>query len=185
MGWQLGKGKPVNQTFSVAASPDTVMRDLMNIGSTADGYSVSSMTPTALVLTRSYLPGWALGATLISFWILLGLLFLLVREKENLTISLRQTATGGTEVQISGFATEALQALISMFAANHQALPALPSPAPDAPVSPIAPATAPPAPPTPEATTLDRLQTLKRLHESGELSEDEYAEQRQRLIALL
>ena len=55
----------------------------------ARGCAVVNPSPEHIVVSRSYRPGWAIGAAIFtSLLFLAGLLFLLVKRQEALTISL-------------------------------------------------------------------------------------------------
>jgi hypothetical protein len=75
--------------------------------------AVNTAGPNSLVLTRRFLPTWAIVVAIIgAFFLLLGLLLLLVRTTETLTVTLAE-ADGGTRVTISGLATTEMMARLN------------------------------------------------------------------------
>jgi hypothetical protein len=69
------------------------------------GYTMNTAGSNSLVLTRKYLPTWAIIVAIVGALVmLLGLLALLVRNTESLTIALAEVE-GGTRVTITGVAT--------------------------------------------------------------------------------
>ena len=68
----------------------------------ASGYQLSA-SPGLIVLTRRYRPTWAIVLAIIgAFVFLLGLLFLLVKNTETLTISVMSRGDAGSTVVVGG-----------------------------------------------------------------------------------
>jgi len=98
-------GMFVMNTTEVAAPPEQAMQHLVAAAAGAPGYSILPIGPTTLVLTRKYWPTWVIVVAIVgAFLFLLGLLALLYRETETLTISLTPAPLGAV-VSISGSAT--------------------------------------------------------------------------------
>jgi Uncharacterised protein family UPF0547 len=91
-------------------------------------YTVSMAGAGSLLLTRRYTPTWAIVvAVLGALFFLLGLLALLVKDTETLTITLLP-ADGGTRVTISGIGTHEMltrigSALSTMPALDDETMP--------------------------------------------------------------
>lgn len=165
-------GVNFNQVATVEGDPDSVMQDLVAAASGAQGYSLATGGSGSLVLTRKYTPTWAVVLAIIGLLIfLLGLLFLLVRNTETLTVSLR-AAGSGTEIRISGLATPEMQSRINAVIAAR--------PAPATP-----PTTSLPSglgSPAAQGRVEERLAELDRLQAQGLIEPAEYDEQRERLL---
>jgi hypothetical protein len=69
------------------------------------GYTMNSAGTNSLVLTRKYTPTWAIVVAVIGIIVfLIGLLALLVKNTESLTVTLTEVPEG-TRVNITGVAT--------------------------------------------------------------------------------
>lgn len=89
------------------------MQSFVTAAAGTNGYTLNTAGPNALILTRKFLPTWAIVVAIIgAFFFLLGLLFLLVRTTETLTVTLGE-ADGGTRVTISGLATPEMMARLN------------------------------------------------------------------------
>lgn len=98
-------GGVFNTTVVVGARPEDVMSRLVAATAGAPGYSVSTTGSNSLVLVRKYWPTWVIVIAVIGALIfLVGLLALLLRQTETLTVSLSNDA-GGTRVDVSGLAS--------------------------------------------------------------------------------
>src|SRR5512133_2810452 len=98
-------GGVFNQTEVVPAKPDEVMSRLVAGSAGTPGYSVTTAGPNSLVFIRKYWPTWVIVvAVLGALLFLLGLLALLIRNTETLTVTLKAVA-GGTQVEIRGVAS--------------------------------------------------------------------------------
>jgi hypothetical protein len=112
-------GQPFNYSVRMSAPTGQVMQMLRSIprsGNYFDGYQVQQAMPNSVHITRNYVPMWAAVVAVVFFWCLgLGLLALLLRETEVLTV----TATGDdrkTRLNVSGIATFAVaQAVMSAY----------------------------------------------------------------------
>lgn len=121
-------GQNFNQTNSVAETPEVVSQTLVAAASNVPQYTVNMAGPGSLVLTRRYTPTWAIVVAVIGIlFFLLGLLALLVKDTETLTITL-VPSEGGTRVTISGVGSHEMltrlgSALSAMPALDAEALP--------------------------------------------------------------
>lgn len=98
-------GQIVNETRFVPASPHVVSQAVIAATGGVPDYVVSAPGPGSIVLTRQYRPTWTIVVAVIGFlFFLIGLLALLVKNTEALTLTLSE-ADGGTTVTISGVAT--------------------------------------------------------------------------------
>jgi uncharacterized protein UPF0547 len=115
-------GTPFNKTAAVAETPESVSQTLVAATAADPAYTVSAAGTGAIILTRRYIPTWAIVVAIVGLFIaLLGLLALLYKDTETLTITITPTA-GGSNIAISGLATAEMSARIT---AALNALPAL------------------------------------------------------------
>jgi hypothetical protein len=164
-------GKNYNRIVVVNGDPEATMQDLTAAVSGAQGYTANMGGKGSLVLTRRYTPTWAIVLAIIGLLVfLLGMLFLLVKKTETVSVSLRPVV-GGTEVRVSGVASPELQArLNAVFEAKQ------------------APVVEGGAPATLSASEEalpqleERLARLGKMKEDGLIDESEYAQQRERLL---
>jgi hypothetical protein len=106
-------GQSFTQSLILAEKPETLMQSFVTAAAGANGYTLNTAGPNSLVLTRRFLPTWAIVVAIIgAFFLLLGLLLLLVRTTETLTVTLAE-ADGGTRVTISGLATTEMMARLN------------------------------------------------------------------------
>jgi hypothetical protein len=106
-------GQSFTQSLLLDEKPETLMQSFVTAAAGANGYTLNTAGPNSLVLTRKFLPTWAIVVAIIgAFFLLLGLLFLLVRTTETLTVTLAET-DGGTRVTISGLATPEMMARLN------------------------------------------------------------------------
>lgn len=159
------------------------MQSLLSAVSGAHGYTVNVAGPGSLVLTRKYTPTWAVVLGIIGLLVfLLGVLFFLVKTTETVTVGLREVP-GGTEVRASGVATPELQARFNVVFGGAE----LPSPqkedvAPPSPHHP-SPTSTPMAPAPEEAQPVEkRLARLDQMKSDGLITDEEYGQQRARLL---
>lgn len=123
------------QIAEVGQPADLVMQQFVSATAGASGYTVNQAGNT-LILSRKYTPTWAIVlAVLGALLFLVGLVFLLVKNTETLTISLAQNPTGGTRVSISGQANAdlvgRLNAVLSSLPAEAPPVPAMPAASPE------------------------------------------------------
>jgi hypothetical protein len=95
----------VNQTFVVQASPDGVQPQLVAAAG-ANGYQLAGETYGGFGLRRRRIPVWAIVFAI--FFFPFGLLFLLVKTEDVVTVALERVS-GGTQVSIHGRASAGLQ----------------------------------------------------------------------------
>ena len=145
-------GQPYNTRWVVQAPPETVIQQVTNTVPFCDGYSFQPSGAGSVVLTRKYWPVWVIVVAVAGALLcLIGLLALLYKETETLTVTATEGADG-TQVDIAGVgsseAVGRLNAVLSALPGAHQA--AAPAYAPVTPPPPPlagAPATVPPPPP--------------------------------------
>jgi hypothetical protein len=98
-------GQIVNDSCLVPEPPHVVSQAVIAATAGATDYTVSAPGPGSIVLTRQYRPTWTIVVAIIGFlFFLLGLLALLVKNTEALTLTLTPEE-GGTRVVLSGVAT--------------------------------------------------------------------------------
>jgi hypothetical protein len=98
-------GQIVNETRFVPEPPHAVSQAVIAATGGVPDYVVSAPGPGSIVLTRQYRPTWTIVVAVIGFlFFLIGLLALLVKNTEALTLTLSE-ADGGTTVTITGVAT--------------------------------------------------------------------------------
>ena len=115
------------QTVAVTQQPEQVVQQLAAATAGASGYTVSSAGATTLILTRKYTPTWAIVVAIIGLlFFLVGLLALLVKTTETLTIA--AAATGdGTQITISGAATAEMASRLNAAISGLTGAPASPT----------------------------------------------------------
>jgi hypothetical protein len=102
-------GGVVNETRVVHQPADRVMNQLLASTAGVSGYSLNTAGSNSLILVRRYWPTWVIVvAVLGTLFFLLGLVALVIRETETLTISLSEDAEG-TRIDVSGVASSEMQ----------------------------------------------------------------------------
>lgn len=111
-------GSSVSRTYRVDLSPDAAIQWSLQAVNGVDRATASQAGPNALTVTRKYIPTWAIVVAVIgALLFLIGLLALLYRETETLTITARDNGDGSTTVYVSGMATDLMvQRLDATFA---------------------------------------------------------------------
>jgi Uncharacterised protein family UPF0547 len=145
-------GQPFTYSILVPASPAGTMQSLLSLppgGNYFDGYEIRQVSGNSLHITRRYVPVWAIVVAVVgAFFFLIGLLALLVRETEVLTVTVYQQEEG-SYLDFSGVAAPRVATAVN-FAIdrllNGAALapPPVPFPAGVAPSYPPGRAAAPP-----------------------------------------
>ena len=98
-------GGVFNQTVVVVEKPDALMQRFVSATAGTSGYTMNSVGPNTLILTRKYWPTWVIVVAVIgALLFLIGLLALLIRNTETLTVTLTEVPEG-TRVNITGVAT--------------------------------------------------------------------------------
>jgi hypothetical protein len=98
-------GQIVNETRFVPEPPHAVSQAVIAATGGVPDYVVSAPGPGSIVLTRQYRPTWTIVVAVIGFlFFLIGLLALLIKNTEALTLTLSE-ADGGTTVTITGVTT--------------------------------------------------------------------------------
>jgi hypothetical protein len=85
-------------------TPEDALRDVVAGTETLPEYTIGWAGPNVLLLTRRYLPDWALMAGILLAFSLIGLALLWVRYTDTLTVSVSQTPRG-TSMSYSGLAS--------------------------------------------------------------------------------
>lgn len=146
-------GQRYNTQWIVQEPPEAIIQAVTNTAAMCDGYTFQPTGPNSVVLTRKYWPVWVFIVAIIgAFLCLIGLLILLYKETETLTVT-AAAGPDGTTVDVAGTGSTELvgrlNALLSgLPGARQTASP--PGPAgtvamPAAPASVPAPASAPTA----------------------------------------
>lgn len=152
-------GQPYNTQWVVQERPEAVIQAVTNTAAMCDGYTFQPTGPSSVVLTRKYWPVWVIIVAIIgAFLCLLGLLALLYKETETMTVTATE-GPDGTTVDIAGTGSTELvgrlNAFLSSLPGARQTVAAYIAPSPvstvSAPPAPPAPASVP-APPVPAAT---------------------------------
>jgi hypothetical protein len=116
-------GQPFHQSVVLADKPEVLMQGFVSASAGARGYTMNS-AGNSLVLTRKYLPTWAIVVAIIgAFVFLIGLLALLIRNTETLTVALAEADGGGTRLTISGLATPEMIARLNGVISGAKPLP--------------------------------------------------------------
>jgi len=98
-------GGVFNHTVVVVEKPEPLMQRFVSATAGTSGYTMNSAGTNSLVLTRKYTPTWAIVVAVIGIIVfLIGLLALLVKNTESLTVTLTEVPEG-TRVNITGVAT--------------------------------------------------------------------------------
>jgi uncharacterized integral membrane protein len=98
-------GQIVNDSRLVTEPPHVVSQAVIAATAGATDYTVSAPGPGSIVLTRQYRPTWTIVVAIVGFlFFLIGLLALLVKNTEALTLTLTPEEVG-TRVTMSGVAT--------------------------------------------------------------------------------
>lgn len=119
-----GAGANFNKTVEVGLPPDAVTQNLVAAVSAAPGYTVTSAGTGSVILTRKYIPTWAIVVGVLGLLLfLVGALVFLYRVTETMTITITPTE-GGSRVVVSGLASSEMMQRLS---AQLNAMPALSS----------------------------------------------------------
>jgi hypothetical protein len=131
--------------------------------------------PGLIVVTRQYRPTWAIVLAILgAIFFLLGLLFLLVKNTETLTIAVSPGRGDDCTVVISGEADEwVIRTVHGVLSKPHRRRAVVPPSHVGKP---------PRASDAAAATTTDELERLARLHERGRLTDEEFQLAKARLL---
>ena len=100
----MARGISYVHTVWVTEPPDDVMERMVTGTAGVPGYTIAVAGPRTLLLTRRFIPGYATFIAVVGFLLfLIGLLALLIKETETLTVSIASDSEGSaTRVSISG-----------------------------------------------------------------------------------
>lgn len=99
-------GTPVAHSLSVALAPDIAFEQVTAGMVGCPDYTPSYSGTGSLMLTRKYIPQWAIVLAIVgSLLFLLGLLFLLYRDTETVTVRVEPDGAG-SKITITGLATD-------------------------------------------------------------------------------
>ena len=111
-------GSNFNQTSTVALTPDQVSQNIIGAVTGAKGYTVTTAGAGSIILTRKFMPTWALVVGIIvGLLTLIGFLLLIVRTTETLTVTVA-SVDGGTRVVASGTASQEMAQRLSVVIAG-------------------------------------------------------------------
>ena len=164
----------VNQTFVVQAPVDDVQTRLRGLEGT-DGYRLLGEAYGGFGLRRRRIPVWAIVLAVVFFPF--GLLFLLVKTEDVVTVAIERAANG-TQVSLSGRATRGLQYAFQSVLGAWQVAGA-PAPRWHGPAASMPPPPPPPAPgsvpPPPPAVAPDPVVAEEPVVEVGSAEDLPYA----------
>lgn len=103
---KIGVGKPIVQSAEIQQAPDTLVRQLLAYGNSAQAYSAFQTGPGELLFTRTFWPVSYIVIAVVGFLLcLIGPLILLLNQTETLTIRVTPGSTPGSSVvAVSGVA---------------------------------------------------------------------------------
>jgi hypothetical protein len=120
-------GTAFNQTFVSIGTVDEVMQTFLSGTSGTNGYAVATAGNNTLIITRRYIPTWAIVVGIIGIlFFFIGALAFLIRNTETLTITL-VGSPGGTKVTISGIASNEMAERLSAVITSLQSGPQMPT----------------------------------------------------------
>lgn len=104
-------GTPINYAVLFTGTTDTVLESARTQLGFLPGYTVAWGGPTSMVITRRYTPTWAIVVACVGiFFFLIGLLALLVKNTETLTLTAAPERDGVTRLHVYGTADQLLLA---------------------------------------------------------------------------
>jgi Uncharacterised protein family UPF0547 len=106
-------GQSYVRTATSLEPPDRVLQSILTGTAGTRNYSVAQVGSNTIILTRRYIPQWAVVVGVLGILLfLIGLLAFLVRETETLTITVTPTPSG-TEIRSSGVASPEMVARLN------------------------------------------------------------------------
>jgi hypothetical protein len=169
------RGQSFNQSGSVALGPVEVSQSIIAACNGAQGYTVTTAGTGSIVMTRRYTPTWAILLAVIGLlFFLLGLLFLLAKNYETLTITLSPNADGGTNVFISGTASDEMQRRLTSVLSGMTSLAAKTSDAATGGASKVAS--------VPDVDRFEQIAKFAELRDAGTLTEEEFQAEKTRIL---
>jgi hypothetical protein len=98
-------GTAYKRSITTRVAPEEATQALVTSATGAPGYTVTVVDYDTVLLTRRYIPTWAivLGVATLPF-LLLGLVAFLIKNTETVTVSVSNTQEG-TDVMASGVAS--------------------------------------------------------------------------------
>jgi len=149
---ETNAGQQYVRQATVPGQPDAAIQQLTTALTGVPGYTLMPTGPTAISLSRKFLPQWALiGGIIAGLLTCVGFLLLLYKEEETLTVT--ATGAGGqTRLDFAGAASPAMVTRLTgaINQLGGEVAAAAPGFAPPA-AAPAAAAPAAPAPPPPPA----------------------------------
>src|ERR1700722_17470463 len=102
----IGPGRPFSQTVVIPQPPEVAQQQLFMSMSGLQGTTPVEVGPGVILVSRRYIPTWAIVLAVIGFFcFLLGLLFLLVRSTETLEIRISVAPdVSGCTIAVNGVA---------------------------------------------------------------------------------
>src|ERR1700737_2517821 len=118
----FGSGRPFSQTVILQEPPEIVQQRLFMATRGLPGVTPIQTGPWSILVSRRFIPTWAIVCAVIGFFcFLLGLLFLLVWSTDTLEIRTSPAPDGmGSTVSVSGVAdSETITRLQGVFMAGR------------------------------------------------------------------
>jgi hypothetical protein len=148
-------GRPFTYAVLVPAAPAVAMQSLLSVpaaGNYFDGYEVRQVTWNSVHITRRYVPVWAIVIAVVGMFFFIGLVALLARDTEVLTITVHEQEDG-SYLDFSGMAAPGVSATVNHAIDSLLIGVAMPPPPPMPPMRPAVPFPPPGAPVFPAPAT--------------------------------
>lgn len=121
-------GMAVNYTLDATADPPTVTQQIgtsiFRTGNYLDETEIMATGPTSFLVTRRFLPTWALVAAIVGlFFFFIGIIFIFFRTTEQLRIDVEPGPDGGSTIRVSGTGTQDLFNRVGAVASGAPILP--------------------------------------------------------------
>jgi hypothetical protein len=119
------RGEAFLRSATSSFDQDEVMQRFVAGTAGSRDYTVSPAGSGTLILTRRYIPTWAIiVAVLGAIFFLIGLIALFFRETETVTVTIRPTPTG-SDIAVTGTANDSMAGRLNgVFVALQQPIPA-------------------------------------------------------------
>lgn len=185
-------GQSYNQIVVLQNPAPVVSQDVVSSVAGANGVTVTTAGPGSIIITRTYIPTWAIVLGILGLlFFLVGIIFFFMKETESLTITLSPLQGGGTEVRATGTASPEVIGRLNAVFAHGRTEPSSQATLPTRDLQPVefigaAPVSAVEASPIaqelPGASLETRLERVRDLLDQGLISEEDAARQRMRLL---